>query len=125
MRSSHLFVHLAAYIAGCVAAPPRSNGFNIGTHRIRDIGGQSVSMYHPEGVYKTFGIGVEAPAKKRGVSSAEDNALSFLMQELGVSGDALEIRTSANTDMGERIWAHQMIVSIIGSTYCQNKLIHI
>lgn len=103
---------VAASVAGAVAAPwdPTSK---YSTHRTRMITRDlSIGTYHPENVYKTFGAGVVTPLKKRGdEGSVEENASSFIMEELNIGEDDFEILSSATTDTGGHVWVQQMVVS--------------
>lgn len=102
----------AASIAGVVAAPwdPTSK---YSTHRTRIITRDlSTGIYHPENVYKTYNAGVVTPLKKRGDDgTVEENASSFIMQELNIGENDFQIRSSATTDTGGHVWVQQVVVS--------------
>lgn len=109
---------VAASIAGVVAMPWDASA-KYATHRVRKLSRDLYTeTYHPENIYKTYGAGIESPLKKRGeVGSVEDQAVSFLTQELGLAATDFKIRTSATTDTGVHVWAHRIIVRFVLFTY--------
>lgn len=100
-------------LIACVSAAPWKHSSRYATHRVRQLSDKTLESYHPATTYRTFGPGVASPLKKRGESGTlEENAASFIKEELNVSADGFRIRSSASTDAGGHVWAQQLVNGI-------------